>query len=538
LALNVPLQLWKRSLRLKRCVTAYDEENYARFWIDRQRWPNGGRMRAVLILLILGLTIAVANSASARPAASGDLAAIDAYVAAQMSELRVPGLALAIVQGDQIVYLKGYGVANPAGDPVTAQMPFSIGSLTKSFTALAIMQLVEAGRLELDAPVRRYLPWFQVADDDASLKITLRHLLTHTAGLPRDLATSGAPEDEQRPERLEARLRDLRAVELEQPLGTYGYSNAGYMVLAMVIQQVTGQSYEAYIGRQIFAPLGMSRSFGSLDAARQRGPATGYHYWFGQPVAAGEPSYRAGPGNGGLFASAEDMARYLIFHLNDGRMDGAAIVSPAGLAELHRPAVARPDGHYAMGWAVRTDGGRTTLSHSGQTYNYFAKMILAPDSDLGVVVLQNSQYTVRLLAGDTRQDVIADGVLSLMLGDTPASLSGQPAFGLIYGGFALVGLAQIAGMIRSALVLRRWRSRPGERPRGRRRAWRIGLPLALNLGWAALVLIGLPAAVNLSEVGYQIPDLTYALLASGAVALAWAAIRTTWALQASEKDKG
>ena len=230
------------------------------------------RVSAVLILLILGLTVARANRASARPAAAGDFAAIDAYVAAQMDELRVPGLALGIVQGDQIVYLKGYGVANPAGDPVTAQMPFSIGSLTKSFTALAIMQLVEAGRLELDAPVRRYLPWFQVADDSASLNITLRHLLTHTAGLPRDLASSGAPEDEQRPERLEARLRGLRAVELEQPLGTYGYSNAGYMVLAMVIQQVTGQSYEAYVGKQIFAPLGMSRSFGSLDAARRRRP--------------------------------------------------------------------------------------------------------------------------------------------------------------------------------------------------------------------------------------------------------------------------
>jgi len=100
-----------------------------------------------------------------------DARAIDEYVESKMRRARIPGLALAIVKDDEIVYLKGYGQADPSGRPVTPQTPFIIGSVTKSFTALAAMQLVEAGKIELDAPVQKYLPWFRVADANASAQI-------------------------------------------------------------------------------------------------------------------------------------------------------------------------------------------------------------------------------------------------------------------------------------------------------------------------------------------------------------------------------
>jgi CubicO group peptidase (beta-lactamase class C family) len=146
------------------------------------------RIVLAMLLLALGLTTGMARATSApRAPAAPDFAAIDAYVEAQMHEQRIPGLALGIVQHDQIVHLKGFGVANPQGEPVTPQTPFSIGSLTKSFTAVAILQLVEAGQLDLDAPVQRYLSWFRVADREASSRITLRNLLNHASGLPRDL---------------------------------------------------------------------------------------------------------------------------------------------------------------------------------------------------------------------------------------------------------------------------------------------------------------------------------------------------------------
>ena len=128
---------------------------------------------------------AFAKPASAKPASdSANYDAIDAYVEGQMHRLNLPGISLAIVEGDQIVHLRGFGRARPGGESPSPQTPFLIGSITKSFTALAVMQLVEAGKVELDAPVQRYLSWFRVADPQASAQITVRHLLNQTSSLP------------------------------------------------------------------------------------------------------------------------------------------------------------------------------------------------------------------------------------------------------------------------------------------------------------------------------------------------------------------
>ena len=127
----------------------------------------------------------IRKPASVKPISnSASYDAIDAYVEGQMRRLNIPGVSLAIVEGDKIVHLRGFGRARPGGEAPTPQTPFFIGSLTKSFTALAVMQLVEAGKIELDAPVQRYLPWFRVADPQASAQMTVRHLLNQTSGLP------------------------------------------------------------------------------------------------------------------------------------------------------------------------------------------------------------------------------------------------------------------------------------------------------------------------------------------------------------------
>ena len=141
-------------------------------------------VRGVLYCLLVLLALSFrALPGAAAPRDPTDFAAIDRYVEQELQATRLPGLALGIVQGDQIVHLRGFGIADPSGRPVTPQTPFIIGSLSKSFTALAIMQLVEAGKVELDTPVQRYLPWFRVADAQASAQITVRHLLNQTSGL-------------------------------------------------------------------------------------------------------------------------------------------------------------------------------------------------------------------------------------------------------------------------------------------------------------------------------------------------------------------
>jgi CubicO group peptidase (beta-lactamase class C family) len=128
---------------------------------------------------------AYAKTASAKPVSRNpSYDAIDAYIEGQMRRLHIPGVSLAIVEGERIVHRRGFGKARPGGETPTPQTPFFIGSVTKSITALAVMQLVEAGKVELDAPVQRYLPWFRVADPQASAQMTVRHLLNQTSAYP------------------------------------------------------------------------------------------------------------------------------------------------------------------------------------------------------------------------------------------------------------------------------------------------------------------------------------------------------------------
>ncbi len=152
------------------------------------------RMILVVLLGVLVAALALIPLVQSVQAASStgkpDFATIDSYIQAQLDEARIPGLALGIVQGDQIVHLKGFGKANDSGGAVTPQTPFLLGSLSKSFTALAVMQLVEAGKIELDAPIARYLPWFRVADPVASARITVRQLLNQTSGISTDTGRS------------------------------------------------------------------------------------------------------------------------------------------------------------------------------------------------------------------------------------------------------------------------------------------------------------------------------------------------------------
>ena len=282
-----------------------------------------------------------------------DFAAIDRYVQREMVAQRIPGLALGIVKGDAIVHLRGFGKADGSGRPVTPQTLFFNGSTTKSFTALAIMQLHEAGKVDLDAPVQRYLPWWRVADRDASARITIRNLLYQVSGLSKATGNEHATSGDASDSALEDQLRELSSASLTQTVGTtWQYSNANYDTLGMIVQTVSGEPFEAYVRDHILEPLEMRSSTMSVTDARKRGLVTGYRYWFGFPRAANLPFNRGNLPAGGLMSSASDMAHYMTAQLNDGRFEGNSLVSPAGMRELHRPAVAtgHDDVTYAMGW--------------------------------------------------------------------------------------------------------------------------------------------------------------------------------------------
>src|SRR6266508_1720972 len=239
-------------------------------------------------IVILLACLASSTAFASQPQATGpDFAAIDAYVEGQMKDIHLPGVAIGIIQDDQIVYLKGYGVADPSGRAVTPQTPFWLASLAKPVTALAIMQLVEAGKVDLEAPVQRYIPYFRMADEQASATITVRHLLNQTSGISSATGNEKFPSQAMLDWTPEQRVRELRDNALTYPVGTtYQYSNVNYTILALIVETVSGQSFESYVQDHIFNPLDMRQSAMYQAEALPPKTAVGYQQWFGFPVAS------------------------------------------------------------------------------------------------------------------------------------------------------------------------------------------------------------------------------------------------------------
>lgn len=499
------------------------------------------RLMPLVMLALLTLTVLLPTvSAGALPTKDSppDFAAIDAYVEQQMRDLRIPGLALGIVEGEKIVHLKGFGVAGPDGRLVTPQTPFQLASIVKPMTGVAIMQLVEAGKLDLDTPVQHYLPWFRVADETASAQITVRHLLYHTSGLPGTLGMEYALGGDARPDALEMRARALRSVPLNRPVGlTYEYSNTGYQLLGLIIQEVSGQPYEGYMRGHLFTPLQMQQTFTDWTEARSHDAATGYRYWFGVPLPGEIAIDRAAlPSGAHLAGSAEDVAHFLIAQLNGGRFGDTAILSPAGIAEMQRPIGRQGDGDtlYAMDWGLEPIGGVPAVMKGGDNPDFKTQIILFPERRLGLVVLINANKSFNSALGDLRIPAIAVNAGELLVGQPPTIFPMASTPTLLYAALLLAVAMQAAGMARTAILLRRWHGRPQQHPQGWTAvAMRIGLPLVCNVGWGLFTLVGVPAFFRtpLSFIIYLAPDFGYTLAASGVIALGWSILRTVLALR-------
>jgi CubicO group peptidase (beta-lactamase class C family) len=485
--------------------------------------------------LVILLACLASSTAFASPAQSTapDFAAIDSYVEAQMKDIGLPGVAIGIIQGDQIVYVKGYGIADPSGRAVTPQTPFWPASLAKPVTALAVMQLVETGQIELDAPVQRYLPYFRLTDEQASATITVRHLLNQSSGISQAAGNDKFPSKDSLDWTMEQRVRELSDNALTHPVGTtYQYSNVNYATLALIVETVSGQTFESYVQGHIFDPLEMSRSTFYQPGATPSDSATGYQQWFGFPVASFRPLPRSGNGGGGLIASAEDMTHFMIAQLNQGRYENVTVLSPAGIAEMHTPAIRDGDteSFYAMGWEVETVNGLTSISHNGHNPNYIGKMLM-PGNGWGIVMMTNANG---LLAATRATDIPA-GIASLLSGAQPPATEGEPVILAFYWGIMSIVALQIIGMAFSLVTLWRWfrNSQPDRRPRGwLRMGWHVVLPLVVNLLLAYGLMIVLPSimpgGVSLQGFVFVYPDVGYAMVMSGVVAFIWI-IRTVLA---------
>ena len=304
---------------------------------------------ALFVAAVTMHTLPATGMAAASPLASGgvDGAALDSFVAAQMAKHGIRGVSLAVVQGDQIVHLQGYGTAGH-GSPMTPQTPMYIGSQSKSFTGLVVAQLAEHGRLDLAAPVRTYLPGFRVADPEASGAITVQHVLHHISGLSESGFTPHLAEDAT----AEDAVRALASARLTALVGTtFQYFNHGYIVLAQIIEAVTGQTYERVHQDSVLDPLGMANTFTDPAAARAHGLSQGYSRFFGFPVPRRQPHRRYEISEGFIMSTAEDMAHFAIAVNNGGAYRSVRLLGPAGSADLFSPVEG-----YGMGWFVQHVG--------------------------------------------------------------------------------------------------------------------------------------------------------------------------------------
>jgi CubicO group peptidase (beta-lactamase class C family) len=367
-------------------------------------------LRVASIFIMISLILVTTSRQFVVAKSDDELQKIDSYVLRQMKDLDIPGVAIGIVRGDQIVYVQGYGVADDIGRAMTPDTPFLIASLSKSITALGIMQLVEEGKINLDTPVQTYLPWFQVADEEVSPKITIRHLLYQTSGFDeresymRNLNAN--PSDDA----LETSIRSLNTAELNfAPGEAFEYTNTNYDILGLLIQSVSGQSYEEYIEVNIFAPLDMAQSYTSLEDARAGNITSGYYPFFGITTAYDHlmPYSRIVKPSAGLFSSAEDLTHYMIAHLNDGRYQDNTILSSEGMAELHKPGIKfSENAGYGMGWSVFSfpemapatpDGSVPTgVTHAGEWVGYTSLLVFMPELETGIVLLMNKHDPARM----------------------------------------------------------------------------------------------------------------------------------------------
>jgi CubicO group peptidase (beta-lactamase class C family) len=384
-------------------------------------------LRSALPALCL-LAIAWPSEAAAQPDTL-DTSRIDAQVEAVMASSRIPGVALGIVHEDRVVYLKGYGDGGNGG-PVTPQTPFYLASVSKPFTAQAVVQLVEAGKLELDHPVQKYLPEFQLADADAAARITVGHLLSHVSGLSTFSGRQHYFSRDDGPEALAGYVRELKDVRPTAPVGAkFQYSNTNFTVLARLVEVVSGMPFEQYVRDRILLPLGMART--CFSTAEAKGRATGYRYWFGRPVAfSGLPSSRHHLGASGMYSSAEDLSRFLIAQLNGGQVEGRSILTPKGIEEMHRPAVEiRPELHYALGWNRRDTPNGRYVGHGGDWADFHADLIMSPEDRWGVVVLMNVNGT----GATPEMRELAGAVLDLSRGRPVLPPRGKGVFARVVG---------------------------------------------------------------------------------------------------------
>ncbi|MFA8450352.1 MAG: serine hydrolase [Bacteroidales bacterium] len=358
------------------------------------------KIRVLLISLFL---ILIGNQVNAQKKLNKKLKELDKYYAKSLKDWKVPGMAVAIVHDNKIIFEKGYGVKNiNTEEKVDENTLFQIASNTKSFTTAALSILVSENKIKWDDPIQKYIPWFQLYNTYVSGNISIRDALSHRSGLVTfsgDLIWYGSKYN-----RKEV-IRRARFLQPKFPFRTrFGYSNILYLTAGEIIPEVTGISWDEYIKTKIFAPLEMSRSITSeKDLLNKENVATPHHMIEGKPVVTHYINWDNIAPAGSIISSVHDISNWLIMHLNKGKYKGKEILKAEQIYEMQSPntpiylseksSKMFPSQHfkaYALGWQVFDYEGKKIVTHNGGADGMISQTVLIPELKIGFVILTNA----------------------------------------------------------------------------------------------------------------------------------------------------
>ena len=362
-------------------------------------------MRAALRCAWGTMAAALLSPAGAGAQRTPDFAAFDAYVARAVRDWNAAGLAIAVVKGDSVVFAKGYG-AIEVGKParVDEHTRFAIGSTTKAMTSAALAMLADEGKLRWDDRVTDYLPDLRLYDAYASHELTIRDLLTHRSGLPgTDLFWVTEENTPPFPEMMR-RLRYIRPTSSFR--STWNYQNVVYAIGGAVIERASGMSWEQFIRQRIFAPLGMTESEALVAQIRGKANVAVPHALVRDTlrVVAMRSTDGVAPA-GSVYSSVHDMAKWMRFMLDSGRVGTRRLISVANFKELVTPQIRVPQEQYpilelvrpsffsyGLGWFIQDYAGEPVWMHTGSINGMSAIIGLEPRQRVGVYVLSNTDH--------------------------------------------------------------------------------------------------------------------------------------------------
>ncbi len=422
--------------------------------------------------------------------AQNDFKEIDTFLEKQMQIWHIPNISIAITNKDSILYIKEFGEDNSKGN-------YLIGSVSKPFTAIAIMQLVEQNKINLDDLVKKHLIWFETNNKNISDKITVRHLLNQTTGLPKN-AGFFTPQSQNQQEIENAYKNYLLSLEADETIlgKTHIYCNLNYQLLGQIIQKVSGLKYADYVNKHIFSPCSMKNTFATYQETQNFGLKNGYQYLFGYPIKRTFEYNNNGVAAGDIASNTEDLSKFLQMLLKNGKIENDSLLAKSTLKQMQTPFSNR----YGMGFSIGDWNGLPSIRHSGLTKNYSSAINILPNQNYGIVILTNinSFYAVRKLM---------DGVI--------IRLNKQEKVGYIpyeiYVRYALLGLF-LWSFGEFLMRLNKWRKLKFafNYSKNKKTIFWLFVNTFVALSW--LVIVPYFAEIPLLAMPVLQPDLGYALL--------------------------